>query len=138
MPDLAPLITMVPRGRTALLGPPPEEVFDPVPREDLFRGAAAGVPDLLAEAGTDTRNVVLTLARIWTTLATGAVTSKDAAADWASARLPSEHRPVLSHARAVYLGEEEERWEDLLPRVRPYADHVAGLVGELAADVRRS
>ena len=48
----------------------------------------------------------------------------DAAADWALARLPEEHRPVLARARGVYLGEEDERWDDLRPRLRPHADFV--------------
>ncbi|MGW1609082.1 DUF4111 domain-containing protein [Streptomyces sp. NPDC002285] len=83
------------------------------------------MPDLLPELDTDTRNVLLTLARIWTTLATGAIRSKDAAADWALARLPAEHRPVLAHARAVHLGDEEECCgDDVHPGVRPCADHL--------------
>lgn len=61
-PDLAPLITMVLLGNTPLFGPPPGEVLDPVPHEDLIRAIVAGVPDLLADLKSDTRNAVLTLA----------------------------------------------------------------------------
>ncbi|MFF5478982.1 aminoglycoside adenylyltransferase family protein [Streptomyces sp. NPDC012935] len=125
MPDLAPLLTMVLLADAPLHGPSPADLLAPVPPADLRRAITAGVPDLLAELDTDTRNVLLTLARIWTTLATGAISSKDAAADWALARLPAEHRPALAHARAVYLGDEEERWgDDVLPCVRPCADHL--------------
>ncbi|MFD0004704.1 aminoglycoside adenylyltransferase family protein [Streptomyces sp. NPDC127178] len=125
MPDLAPLLTMVLLADAPLHGPPPADLLAPVPPADLRRAITAGVPDLLAELDTDTRNVLLTLARIWTTLATGAIRSKDAAADWALARLPAEHRPALAHARAVYLGDEEERWGDgVRPGVRPCADHL--------------
>jgi streptomycin 3"-adenylyltransferase len=115
-PDLAPLLTMVMLADAPLQGPPPAELLDPVPHEDLRRAVVAGVPELMDELDSDTRNVLLTLARIWTTLATGAIRSKDAAAEWALDRLPAEHRPVLARARAVYLGEEEERWDDLAPR----------------------
>jgi streptomycin 3"-adenylyltransferase len=81
------------------------------------------------ELDRDTRNVLLTLARIWTTLATGTIRSKDAAADWALPRLPAEHRPVLTHARAVYLGDREERWDDdLRPGVRPCADFLVDAI----------
>ncbi|MGW6460803.1 aminoglycoside adenylyltransferase family protein [Streptomyces sp. NPDC055078] len=132
-PDLAPLITMVLLGNTALLGPPPAQVLDPVPHDDLRRAIAAGVPELLADLEEDTRNVVLTLARVWATLATGTILSKDAAAAWALDRLPAAHRPVLARARAVYLGNEAERWDDLGPRLRPYADEVAGVIGRLTA-----
>ncbi|MCF1596749.1 aminoglycoside adenylyltransferase family protein [Streptomyces muensis] len=122
-PDLAPLLTMVLLADTPLYGPPPADVLAPVPHEDLRRAIVTGVPELVGDLDTDTRNVLLTLARIWTTLATGAIRSKDAAADWALPRLPAEHRPVLAHARAVYLGERDERRDSgLLSGVRPCAD----------------
>ncbi|MFJ5264314.1 aminoglycoside adenylyltransferase domain-containing protein [Streptomyces sp. NPDC088387] len=106
MPDLAPLITMARDGDTSLYGPSPRELLDAVPPADLRRAIAAGVPELLAELGTDTRNVLLTLARIRTTLATGAIVSKDAAADWALPRLAPGLRAPLEWARAGYLGVE--------------------------------
>ncbi|GCB48274.1 aminoglycoside adenylyltransferase family protein [Streptomyces sp. NL15-2K] len=123
-PDLAPLLTMVLEGDAPLYGPLPADVLDPVPHDDLRRAIVAGVPELMDELHSDTRNVLLTLARIWTTLATDTIRSKDAAADWVLERLPDEHRPVLAHARAVYLGDEREHWDrdDLRPAVRPCAD----------------
>jgi len=132
-PDLALLITMVLTGNATLFGPPPAEVFDPVPQDDVIRAILEGIPGLLGDLESDTRNVVLTFARIWMTVATGVIRAKDAAADWALARLPEEHRPVLARARATYLGEEEERWDDLLPRVRPHVDHVMREIGRLTA-----
>lgn len=123
-PDLSVLITMVLQGNAPLVGPPPGQLLDPVPPQDLNRGATAGVPGLLDELESDTRNVLLTLARVWTTLATGEIRSKDAAADWALPHLPARHRAVLARARDLYLrGEDEERWSDLLA-VRQHAVHV--------------
>jgi predicted nucleotidyltransferase len=129
--DLTVLIAMVLADGQPLLGPPPAEVLRPVSRRDLAAAMLEGIDSLLGDLDEDTRNVVLTLARIWSTVATGTIRSKDAAADWALDRLPEEHRPVLARARAIYLGEEPERWDDLRPRVRPYADHV---VAEIRAD----
>jgi streptomycin 3"-adenylyltransferase len=101
-------------------------VLDPVPRADLVRASLDGIPSLLDDlAGGDTRNVVLTLARIWYTVGTGEVTSKDAAVAWALPRLPPEHRPVLEHARDLYLTRRysEETWtDDLLAQVKPTVD----------------
>ncbi|NBE53253.1 aminoglycoside adenylyltransferase family protein [Streptomyces boluensis] len=131
--DLALLFTMVLQGDAPLAGPPPAEVLDAVPYADVVRALRAGVPELLAELGSDTRNVLLTLARIWSTLRTGTISSKGAAADWALARLPEEHRPVLAHARAVYRGDAEESWEPLLPAVGPHAAYVVAEI-ERAAD----
>jgi len=132
-PDLAALITMVLRGSRAVVGPPPVEVFDPVPPADLTAAVVAGIDGLLADLADDTRNVVLTFARIWLTVATGEIGSKDAAADWALPRLPEEHREVLARARAIYLGEEDERWDDLESRVRLHADHVIREIERLVA-----
>jgi streptomycin 3"-adenylyltransferase len=132
-PDLAPVVTMVRSANRTLFGPPPAEVFDSVPSENLNRAIVDGIPGLLDELDSDTTNVVLTLARIWTTLATGTIRSKDAAADWVLHRLPEEHRPVLDRARAVYLGEEEDRWADLQGRLRPHVERVLGEIERLAA-----
>jgi streptomycin 3"-adenylyltransferase len=133
-PDLAPLITMVLQANRAVLGPPPADVFDPVPAGDLRRAVVAGIDGLLADLVDDTRNVILTLARIWLTVATGEVGSKDAAADWVLPRLPEEHRAVLARARATYLGDEVERWDDLQAWVRPHADYVVRAIERLTAE----
>jgi streptomycin 3"-adenylyltransferase len=139
-PDLAPVISMVLLGNRALTGPPPAAVLDPVPRDDLVRAVVHGIPGLLDDLETDTANVVLTLARIWTTVATAHLRAKDAAADWALERLPAEHRPVLERARAIYLGDiEDEENADLWPAVRPHVEHVVreierAVAGTPAAD----
>lgn len=69
--DLALLIEVARRADDSLVGPSPREVLPEVPPDDLRRAAVDGVPELLDHVGTDTRNVVLTLARIMTTLETG-------------------------------------------------------------------
>jgi len=109
--DLAPLLTMVLQGDAPLFGPPPAALLDPVPHADLLRGITAGVPELMADLDHDTRNVLLTLARIWMTLSTGVVGAKDEAARWAGERLPVERRGVLGRARGAYLGEAGELGE---------------------------
>ena len=109
-----------------LIGPSAHDVLDPVPPADLARAMVEGIGSLLDDLEGDTANVVLTLARIRATIATGEIRSKDDAAEWALARLPAEHRPVLARARDVYLGLEEDRWGDLAPRVGPHAEHVVG------------
>jgi streptomycin 6-kinase/predicted nucleotidyltransferase len=130
-PELAALITMVLLANSPVVGPPPAAIFDPVPHHDLIRAIVGDIEAWLDDLDTDTRNVILALARIWSTVATGVIRSKDAAAGWALERLPEEHRAVLARARAIYLGDEEERWNDVKPRVRPYADHVSGEIHKL-------
>jgi streptomycin 3"-adenylyltransferase len=132
-PDLASLITMVLLANRPLLGPPPAEVLDAVPRSDYIRAIVGDTDTLLDDLDWDTRNVLLTLARIWSTVATDYIRSKDAAAAWALDHLPPEYQPVLARARAIYLGEEDERWDELTPRIRPCADYLVGEIKRLAA-----
>ncbi|WP_335935427.1 aminoglycoside adenylyltransferase family protein [Streptomyces sp. PTD5-9] len=127
MPDLALALTVTLAGDHPLTGPPPAELLAPVPHTDLVRASVEAIPELMADLNDDTRNVLLTLARVWTTLATGEIKTKDAAADWAMVRLPPEHRPVLEHARNLYLTchYQNEAWsEELKTQVRPHVNDV--------------
>jgi predicted nucleotidyltransferase len=123
-PDLAVVITMVLVAARPLLGPPAAEVLDPVPIGDLDRALIDVIPGLLDDLETDSTNVILTLARVWTTLTTGEVRSKDGAADWAIERVPEDLQVVLARARATYLGHEPERWDDLQPLVSTLAEFI--------------
>lgn len=123
-PDLASIVTMALLGGSSLLGPLPSEVFDPVPRQDYIRAILRDTETVDEYLVGDTRNVVLTLPRIWSAIATDEVHSKDSAALWALPRLPEEHRPVLLRALAIYRGEAEESWEGALPQARAYAAYV--------------
>jgi len=120
-PDLAILLTAALQDSRSLRGRPIEELVDPVPRGDLVRAIVDELPALLGDLEDDTRNVVLTLARIWMTLETGQIRSKSTAAEWALERLPPERRAVLERALAIYVGDEPERWEDLRPLVHSHA-----------------
>jgi streptomycin 3"-adenylyltransferase len=139
-PDVAVLIETARRCALPLFGPQAAAVLDPVPRSDLIRAMVDLVPILMPgiEEGDDRRNGLLTLARIWMTLATGEIRPKDEAANWALARLPEEHRRLLAHARAAYLGEEREDWADLALWVKPHVDHVVACIRTLAADAPSS
>ena len=123
-PDLATLLTMVLLAGRPLTGPAPAELLDPVPAADVARAAADALDPLVADLDDDTRNVLLTLARIWATAATGSIRSKADAADWALGQLPEDLRPPLERARAIYVGEEAERWDDIGAVVCAHVGHV--------------
>jgi predicted nucleotidyltransferase len=131
-PDLATLLTMVLAHGRRLHGPEPAALLDPVPASDLRRAVAEGVPGLLLDLESDTANVLLTLARIWLTLSTGEIRSKDDAADWALSRLPAPARPALARARAVYLGESDDNWADVEPDIRAVAERVTEAIEDAA------
>lgn len=122
-PDVAVLVTMVLGRSEALVGPPPRDLLAPVPRADLVRAMTDGLESLLGDLESDTRNVLLTLARMWMTASSGGIAPKDVAAAWAADRLPAEHQALLLQARAGYLGEAAERWDDLAA-VRSVADEL--------------
>jgi len=137
MPNLAIMIPLALAGNHPLNGPPPAELLDPVPPQDVIRGSLAGIPELLSDLPGDTRNVVLTFARIWATLATGEIKSKDAAADWALAQLPPEHQPVLQHAKQLYLTSRytEETWSDeLKAQAHPHVGAVLAEIDKLTVE----
>ena len=121
-PDLAPLLTMVLAARRAAFGPPPATLLDPVPPDDLVRAVVAGIPGLLADLDDDTRNVLLTLARIVVTVETGEIVAKDQAAERVLPRLGTRERAVLERALDAYHGPDYGSFADLEAGVRPCAD----------------
>lgn len=132
-PDLALQLAMALEASRPLAGPGPTAILDPVPFADVRRAMLDGIPGLLSDLDGDERNVVLTFARIWMSLMTGVIASKDGAADWVLPRLPPEHRAVLAHARAIYLGDTPEDWGGLLEQIRPYVDHVLAEIRRVSA-----
>jgi hypothetical protein len=133
-PDLAILVTMVLLGDVTLAGPTASELLDPVPRADFVDAVLSELPGLMADIPhSDTRNVVLTLARIWYSMVAGGVVAKDAAAEWALTQLP-EHRAVLARARDIYLGVDQENWEDLQDAIRPFADAIVAEIGSARSE----
>lgn len=127
--DLAPMLATVLTASRALVGPPAQEVIDPVPLEELVASMRNAVPSLLADLDTDTTNVLLTLARMWHTKDSGMIVSKDEAATWALDRLPEALRPPLEHARAVYLGKEDASYEHLPTPATSTAEQLVAVIG---------
>ena len=111
-PDLAVAVTMVRQSGRALIGPPPGQLLDPVPRPDLVRSMTDELPSLLGDLEDDTRNVLLTLARMWVTAVTGQIHPKNVAAEWAAVRMPDDLGAVLRRAGALYVDGGFGPWED--------------------------
>jgi streptomycin 3"-adenylyltransferase len=131
--DVAILITMLRQASQAYHGPPARDVLDPVPHADRVRATLDAIPDLFADLEGDTRNVLLTLARMWTTTATGTIRSKDDAAEWAADRLGGEDRRLLDQARALYVAGGWGDWAPTMADVRRLADRLCGAIRDAAA-----
>ena len=111
-PDLAVLLTAAREDASPLFGPPIDQVIETIPRADLDRALLDVIPSLMADLDDDVRNVLLTLARVWFTIETGTIASKDVAADWVISRLPPGRGDAIRIARAAYLGETQDSWDD--------------------------
>lgn len=130
-PDLAILLTQVRQKSIALVGSPAESLFDSVPEDDLYRALSDTLKlwNSPSDWAGDERNVVLTLARIWYSTATGKIAPKDSAANWAIERVPVEHQSILFEAQQAYLGHGEDR---LASRTDQVTEFVFFLKGEIA------
>ncbi len=130
MPDLAVLITQVFLASKTVYGPDPDRLLAKVPYHDFISATTKEVDSLLADLDWDTRNVLLTLARMWSTLETDAIWSKPSAAAWAIERLPPGCQPVMQRARAICLGEESQHWDDIKTKIKLCADFMVGKIKE--------
>jgi predicted nucleotidyltransferase len=132
-PDLASVVTVALLGEEPLVGPHLSEVLDPVPRADYVDAVLRDVDTVDEYLPWDTRNVVLTLPRIWSAIATEEVHSKESAARWALTRIPTEHRAVLERALSAYLGDSEDSWDDIRVETRAYVDEILMEIGRARA-----
>ncbi len=122
MADLAVIITQVLLKSETLWGLKPRQLLVEVPYHDFMKAMLADVNRLMEDLKHDTRNVLLTLARIWSTLETDTIRSKPAGADWVINRLPERHQPVIKRAKSICMGLEKEHWEDIQLLIKPCAD----------------
>lgn len=122
MPDLALLITQILLASTTLEGANPHQLLCKVPYKDFMTALTDALPNLISDLDSDTRNVLLTLARTWSTVETDTIRSKPAAADWVINRLPEKYHPVMQRAKAICKGEEKEHWNDIRELIKPCAD----------------
>lgn len=71
------------------------------------------LPRLTAGIKNDERNVLLTLSRMWFTLETGKICSKNIAAEWVLPKLPNRLVPLMEMAVKAYLGECIDEWSNV-------------------------
>ena len=122
MPDLAVLITQVLLRSQTLWGLEARQLLEQVPYHDFMNAMLHDVNRLATDLEHDTRNVLLTFARIWSTLETDTIMSKPAAADWVINHLPARYQPVIKRAKSICVGTEKEHWDDLKKTLKPCAD----------------
>ncbi|MFK4083586.1 aminoglycoside adenylyltransferase domain-containing protein [Kribbella sp. NPDC020789] len=103
-PDLAAHLTVVRQRGVAVSGPPPTEVFAPVPYDDFLSAVMADLQDVL-EGTTLLESPyygVLNACRVLATQRPGTVLSKEEGAVWAREHLPAEHQSIIEQALSCY------------------------------------
>lgn len=129
---LAAHITVLRQAGVAIAGPPIESVFPEVLWSDYVHALTHDLDWCRDHFAKFPRYGVLSIARIWATLATQAPQSKASGAEWALPRLPADLRPVLEHGLDVYTGATEEHWSDL-----PVADYISAVATEIETLTQR-
>jgi streptomycin 3"-adenylyltransferase len=122
MPDLAIIITQILLASEVLFGPSPDQLLCRVPYRDFIAATKHAIPILMNDLNSDTRNVLLTLARIWSILNTDTLCSKTEAAVWVIERLPEKYQAVMKRAKDICMGEENENWNDIIVLIKPCSD----------------
>ncbi|WP_078433620.1 aminoglycoside nucleotidyltransferase ANT(9) [Metabacillus halosaccharovorans] len=112
-PDLAIILAKAQKYSVSLFGSEVSDLLDPIPITDVRRAIRESMTELIEGLNGDERNVILTLARMWQTVAVDEISPKDVAAEWAIPRLPNEHADLLDLARKAYRGEYVDKWEGL-------------------------
>jgi predicted nucleotidyltransferase len=82
-PEFTLLIAQAREEAVPLMGPSIADLASNIPQDVIRRAIGDLLPELVGSVDGDERNVLLTLARMWRTLATGQFVPKDAAANWA-------------------------------------------------------
>lgn len=109
-PELSVVLAEARQNAKVLMGSEPRDLLPEIGDDELRRAMASLLPQLLAGLHGDERNVLLTLARMWRTLATGEIVPKDVAAAWAQTRLSADAATLVGHARDAYLGKARDDW----------------------------
>lgn len=109
-PEFTILIAAARGNARPLAGPDAADLLPPVADRDMRRAIGDCLGPLLDTLEGDERNVLLTLARMWRTLATGEIVPKGEAAAWAASRLDGEAAELVAHAADAYLGRAGDDW----------------------------
>lgn len=123
-PDLVILLWQARQHSAALHGPQAKALLPEFSFEEIQKALVASLPDLMENLKGDERNVLLTLSRMWYTLVTHGITSKDHSALWALDRLPASYAPLLQLAKEGYLGAADDHWTERSAETQDLADYM--------------
>ncbi len=110
-PDLTILLWQAKRYGLLLKGKKIDDLVPSIPFSEIQKAIKYSLPQLMNNLNGDERNVLLTLARMWFTLETGEISTKDIAAQWVLEKIPNQSSSILNMAKEAYLGNVQDQWE---------------------------
>lgn len=138
MTNLALMITQLLLSNKTLFGIEPNQLLPTVPYQDFINATTDGLQGLMADLDWDIRNVLLTFARVWSTVATDTIRSKSAAVDWVITYLPEKFHPVMQRAKAICKGQEKECWDDMRELIKPCAEFMLKQINKKINEIKLS
>lgn len=124
-PEFTLVLAQARQEARTLFGPDKNNLLPEISAATVRAAMRELLPSLLNGLQDDTRNVLLTLARMWHTASSEAFVSKDEAALWAIPKLTNDNALTLAHARRAYLGEAADDWHGCWDAARRLADELA-------------
>ncbi len=126
--DLAILLRKVRKNSLTLYGKEAEKVI-PVISDSVFKDAIlASLPHVLKEIEEDETNVILTLCRMYYSIQTGEIISKDQAVDAMLPLTPDVFKPLLIKAKASYLGKNKDSLDTDVVVLHQFATFICNLI----------
>lgn len=108
--DLTILLRKLSLASIPLIGKVASEIFEPIPEHDFKQALYSTLSLWQSESDWqgDERNIILTIARIWYSIQTGQIVSKEEAATWLIERIPLIYKPLVIQAKQNYLATDPE------------------------------
>lgn len=112
-PDITILLWQAKQYSITLRGIDSKELIPNISFHEIEKAIESSLPSLISSSKGDERNVLLTLSRMWFTLETKKVATKDIAAEWVLPQLPTDFLPLLKMAKEAYLGNVHDDWKGI-------------------------
>lgn len=110
-PDIILLLWQVYNSSITLNGKEPSRLIPVISITEVKKAMKYSLSSLIKNFENDERNVLLTLARMWYTLETEKLTTKDIAAEWVLKKIPLKFRKIIENLKNEYLGKKYNDWD---------------------------
>jgi len=131
-PDIAILLWQARKSSMTLKGLESQKLLPSISFCEIKKAIQSSLPGLISGFEGDERNVLLTLSRMWFTLETKEITSKDIAAEWAMSKLPDSFVPLMELAKNGYLGKCIDKWGEKQAETLLFVDFLSKKIAEYA------